>query len=358
MVDWTQSMQQTYEYYMVDPNTWKDTKPLRFVKSCSITRDDSTDTLGSATIELDEMIGECYIRVYLVTIQNDIKERHPLGTFLVQTMPSKFDGRIETISADAYTPLLELKENPVTLGYSILKGENIMDRAGQIVREHVRAPVVETANYKTLEYDFVSDGEENWLSYTADLISVAKYKLALDELGRILFAPEQELISLQPITDYTDDNCSILYPEISISKDLYGIPNVVEVVYSNGTNLIEVRVVNDDENSMTSTVSRGREIIYRDTNPSLPTNEDGSSNHSRAQIEEYARNLLRSLSSMECTITYTHGYNGVRIGDCVRFNHRGAKLHNVKAKVISQTIKCEPGCPVSETAVFTKELWR
>ena len=40
-VDWHESMQQTYEFYVVDPSTWKDTKQLTEVESCSITRDAS-----------------------------------------------------------------------------------------------------------------------------------------------------------------------------------------------------------------------------------------------------------------------------------------------------------------------------
>ena len=39
MVDWTKSMQQTFEYYIVDPSTWKDTRLLNNVKSCTIDRD-------------------------------------------------------------------------------------------------------------------------------------------------------------------------------------------------------------------------------------------------------------------------------------------------------------------------------
>ena len=31
---------------------------------------------------------------------------------------------------------------------------------------------------------------------------------------------------------------------------------------------------------------------------------------------------------------------------------------DVKAKVIKQSIDCTPGCPVTETAVFTTKLWR
>ena len=144
MADWTKSMQQTFEYYIVDPGTWKDMKRLKDVKSCTISWDAEAETLGSATIDISESLGECYIRVYLVTIQNGVKEKHPLGTFLVQTPSESFDGKIKDVSMDAYTPLLELKESPPPLGYSLLKNDNIMDAAYRICREHTRAPVVST----------------------------------------------------------------------------------------------------------------------------------------------------------------------------------------------------------------------
>ena len=34
-VDWSDSMEQTFEYYEVDPITWKDIKPLNMVKKCN-----------------------------------------------------------------------------------------------------------------------------------------------------------------------------------------------------------------------------------------------------------------------------------------------------------------------------------
>ena len=36
----------------------------------------------------------------------------------------------------------------------------------------------------------------------------------------------------------------------------------------------------------------------------------------------------------------------------------GDIFSNIKAKVISQSIECVPGCPVTEKAVFTTKLWR
>ena len=352
MVDWLSSMQQTFEYYIVDPDTWKETKLLDNVKSCSINRDSDVGTLGSATIDITESVGECYIRVYLVTIQNGVKDKHPLGTFLVQTPSSSFNGKIREVSMDAYTPLLELKEGLPPIGYSIPKNENIMEMAYKIVRENVRAPVIEAKNSKTLYDDFVADTDDTWMTFLTDLIANAKYTFDIDEMGRILFAPKQDTASLQPVWTYDDGNTSNLYPDLSMNHDLYGIPNVVEVVYSNSSGHYYGRAVNDDVNSPISTVNRGREIVHRVTDPDLigdPT---------KSQIQEYAERLLRELSTLEYTVSYSHGYCPVRIGDCVRLNYSRAGLDNVKAKVISQSIKCQPGCPVTEKAVFTTKLWR
>ena len=352
MPNWLSTMQQTFEYYIVDPGTWRDVKKVDNVLSSTINRDLYAETLGSATISIAESLGECYIRIYLITIQNGVKEKHPLGTFLIQTPSYSFDGKIKNVDMDAYTPLLELKENPPPLGYSILKEENILDSAYRIVREQVRAPVVRTSSDDKLFTNFVANTDDTWISFIYDLLANAKYSLYLDEMGRVLFTPEQDTASLQPVWTFDDSNSSILYPTLDIDHDLYGIPNVVEVIFSNGASYYYGRAVNDDPASPISTVNRGREITHRVTDPSLmgdPTEE---------QIQAYAEQLLRELSSLEYTISYTHGYCPVRIGDCVRLNYSRAGIRGIKAKVISQSIKCEPGCPVTEKAVFTADLWR
>lgn len=352
MIDWTESMSQTFEFYKVDPLTWKDTDLLTQIKSCSIDRDESVQTLGSATIDTTELLDECYVRIYLVADQNGVVEKVALGTYLVQTPSVSFDGKINTITLDAYTPLIELKEGLPPLGYSILKDTNIMDVAYDICREHMRAPVIKTKSTKTLYSDFVSNVNDNWITFTTDLVANAKYKPDLDEMGRMLFAPIQDIASLQHRWVYTDDNSSILYPEVTNKRDLYGIPNVVEVVYSgDGTSLFS-RIVNDDDNSPISTVNRGREIVYRDTNPNF------SGEPTQEMLDDYAIQLLRNLSCLEHTITYSHGYCPVRVGDCVLLNYEKAGLKNVRAKVISQSIKCKTGCSVQEKAVYTTKLWR
>ena len=351
-IDWSESMEQSFEYYEVDPNTWKDIRKIENVKSCSIDRDESSDTLGSASISIVDTLGETYIRAYLLIRQNGNNFRVTLGTFLVQTPSSDFDGKNRNVTMDCYTPLLELKENPPPLGYTLMKGENIMERAYEICRENCRAPVVETKLEKVLEANFVSNTDDTWLVFLQDLLAQAKYKFYLDEEGKILFAPIQKLEQLKPVWTFNDDNSSILYPDINLEHDLYGIPNVVEVVCSTGTEMYTARVVNDDPNSPTSTINRGREILYRETSPNIqgiPSVE---------QINEYAEALLEELSSVEYQVSYKHGYCPVRVGDCVRLNYERADLKDIKAKVISQSINCETSCSVDETAVFTRKLWK
>lgn len=352
MIDWTKSMQQSFEYYEVDPSTWKDKKLLTNVKSSTINRDSTVDTLGSATIDVTESVGECYIRTYLIVNQNGATDKIPLGTHLVQTPSSSFNGKIRNVSMDAYTPLLELKENSPPIGYFIDKDQNAMERLCAIVQDNTRVPLVGARSNVIVQTDFVADPNDTWLSYCKDLAAYAKYQFDLDELGRILFSPKQDTASLQPVWEYTDDNSSILYPEVTMDHDLFNIPNVVEVIYSKNKEYIRSVVTNDDPNSPTSTINRGRKITHRISDP------DGIGDPTQEQLNEYAESVLRSLSSVEYTITYTHGYCPVRLGDCVLLNYTRAGLTDIKAKVISQTIECKSGCKVTEKAVFTSKLWR
>jgi hypothetical protein len=351
MIDWTSTMAQSFEFYMVDPGTWKDRALLTTITSCNINRDLSNVTLGSATVDSTEALNECYVRVYLKAIQNGVTERVPLGTFLVQTPATSSDGKVSSVSMDAYTPLIELKGSPPPIGYALLKGTNVMESAYALCRENLRAPVVRATSDTTLETDFVSSIDEKWITFVSDLIAKAKYQFGLDEMGRIIFEPVQDMRSLRPVWIYTDDNSSILYPNFKDERDLYNVPNVVEVVYSTSVGYRSSRIVNDDPNSPVSTVNRGREVVHRDSNPSF------SGVPSQRDLDEYAKQLLRNLSSLEHTITYSHGYCPVRIGDCVLLDHKRFGLVNVKAKVISQSIKCETGCSVEETAVYTTKLW-
>lgn len=354
MPDWTKSMQQSFEYYTVDPRTLADIKRLNNVKTASFSKDLDSETLGSATIDVTNSTGEQYIRGYLKTVQNGITEKFALGTVMSQTPSSSFDGKVLDVSMDCYTPLIELKEKYPPLGYTVAKGTNIMEAAYDLVTRNCRVPVIEATSDMVLQYDVVANTNDTWLSFVIYLISNANYELGLDPKGTILFLPKQDVEALQPVWTFDDSNSSILYPDITVSHDLYGIPNAIEVLYSYGSKFEYVKVVNDDPNSIISTHPncRGREILFRDTEPSL------RGYNTPEQIKEYAERRLKELSVIEYSVSFTHAYCPVRIGDCVRLNYAKAGINGINAKIISQNIKAEPGCPVSTKAIFTSKLWR
>lgn len=349
-MDWTQAMKQEFEFFSVDPGTWSDVSKLDGITSASIDRDDGAETLGSATIDADGLFGEAYIRAYLKATQGVEEEQQPLGTFMIQTPSSDFDGMNQSSTMDAYTPLIELKEKNPPLGYFVAKGANIMESAYAIARENMRGPVVPAYCEETLYEDFVANTDDTWATFLSALCKKAGYSMQLDELSRLLFAPNQDPDSMQPVWTYTDDNASILYPEATIEHDLYGVPNVVEVVYSGEGGPYYARAVNDDPTSPLSTVSRGREIHVRITDPQFP----GEPN--QAMVDAYAKQQLEERSQLQCTVTYAHGFCPVRMGDCVRLDFDRAQIKGVKAVVTRQHITCEPGCKVEETAKFTFKI--
>lgn len=352
MPDWSASMQQTYEFYEIDPGTWGEIKKIDTITSGSVEIDSTLETKGSATFASSETFEDKYIRPYLVIIQNKQEYKYPLGTYLCTAPGVSYTGKTKEINIEGYSPLIELKEKYPPVGYFIYSGRKILNSAYSILFTQMRAPVIKGNDATTLEADFVANVGDTWLDFVNDLIANADYELGLDELGRALFMPLQDAASLSPIWTYTDDNSSILQPQVSVDRDIYGIPNVVEVVYSKDSTTLYATVKNTDKNSAVSIPARGREVVFRDTDPAI------NGNVTQTRLNVYANQLLKQKSSLEYKLTYTHGYCPVRVGDCVLLNYERAGLNNIKAKVISQRINLTPGCQVEETAVFSSKLWR
>lgn len=132
MPDWTKSMEQSFEYYIVDPGTWRDQKKLDNILDGTIDGDLEAETLGSATFNISDSVGECYIRPYLVTRQNGITERFPITTISItdetgthtQEVLDGVNGTPGTPGADGKTPYFHVK-------YSNDGGKTFTDNNGE-----------------------------------------------------------------------------------------------------------------------------------------------------------------------------------------------------------------------------------
>lgn len=372
MIDWSKSMKQTYEFYTVNPNTGMNKTKLYNVTGASVSRDLNSDTQVSGSIEYDGELDEEYVRIYLVAEQGNERENVPLITMLCQTPSTSYDGKRKNTSITGYSPLLELQNVYPPFGYTIPKypknglADNdplvLNNLIPELCKANMRTQVLDiTENLKQvnanrLAQPFVTDPQNTWFEVINTLVGMTDYMFRVTPLGVTYFGKRPKIKQMAPIWAFDSQNSSILYSDISIDRDLYGIPNVIEVITTStaGTTLTAV-VSNDDSNSPTSTVSRGRKVVKRIVNPEdlgkLPSNSDGS------VLQQYAQDILEKANELEYKISYKHGYCGVDIGDCVYINYPDAGLNFVKALVVSQKIDCKTGCQVEETAVFTKRLY-
>lgn len=355
-IDWISPMQQTYEFYIVDPGTWLDKRRLTNITSFKITRNSDDDICESASFSCEEWLGEFYIRVYLIATQNKITSKIPLGTFLAQTCYDDYDGKVRSVSYEAYSPLIELKEKNPPIGYAIIKNRDVIKSIKSIIDENVRAPIdigdseTYTSGDRYAVQNLVADPEEKWLTYCSSLLKGYESRLGVNPLGHITLEKDLDVGLMSPVWTFNDDNSSILQADITVTKDLYNTPNVVEVIHSTSKDQYIATAVNDDKTSPVSIVNRGRKIVHREI--------DDSSNMSHDALIKYAKKLLQEMSSIKYELEYTHGYCPVRVGDCVRLNYRRAGLNGINAKVVSQSINCQSGCLITEKSVFTEKLWR
>lgn len=352
MADWTANAGHSYEYWRVDPASWRDKEPLGLVTSCSITRDDS-DVRGSADLEVGgDVSSEFYVREYLVVEQppgSGITERFCLGTHLVQTPTLEYTaGRVKR-KLTAYSPLLELQDTRPPIGYTSAAGTNVVSQARWICRTHGRLPVVAPSASGAITEPLVAADDDTWLTYMSALLAKAGLTYMLDPYGRISFAPEPGPL-LSPVWTYTDDNSSILMPDVTEEYDWFGIPNVYEAVLSKNDTCVAGSYENDSPASPLSTASRGRRVVERDTSPDVPDTATA------ADLANYAAKKLRELSVVERTVEYSHGYNGVNWGDGVTLDYTRHGLR-AQGRVVKQVIDCDTRCLVEETASYTESLW-
>lgn len=352
MTDWTRGMQQSYEYWEVDPRTWLDTEQLDTVTACDATRDAETDKIESAKITIDsDLSGETYVRCYLVTTQDGETEKFCLGTWLAQSPETDYDGKVITRSVTCYGPLQELADDMPAIGYPVDKDSDIRQAVYNIARTHCRAPISKPSTGKTLSEAFVANDGDSWLKFSKDLLEKDSCHFVEDAYGRLSVAPDTEPGSLTPVWEYDDGNSSILESDVTDTGDWYGIPNVVEVVVSKNDTTIKGVAKNDDPNSVLSTVSRGRVVKKRVTDAKL------GDTPSQASVENYAKKVLLDESQLEHKITYTHAYNEVKLGDGVSLNYSRHGLKVDRAKVVRQEFNCDTGLSVKETAVYMESLW-
>ena len=341
-IDWSIGMQQRIRYYEVDRSTWRDYREIDGVASCDVTRDLESSTLESAKLTIvGGTISEAVIRAYIECRQDGPWERFGIGTWICQTPRRTWRRGVGELEVRAYSPLLAVKDDKPPVFHTVHQGVDPAVAAIAALK-HGIAPVHACSSGNELDEPWSCDIGDSWLDEAWTMAGYADMGVRVRSDGEVYLDADREPSALAPVWTYEDGANSILIGGIDDECDWYGLPNVVQVVASTDTSTFVGEAVNNDGASALSTVSRGRDVVERITDPELAV-------VTQASADRLARKKMEELGHVERRLTYEHGYCPVVIGDCVRVLSRRHGV-NAKARVVKQTLSLKTGCTVTEEA--------
>lgn len=210
-----------------------------------------------------------YIRVLIdYTAPDDAASwaEWPYGTFLLSTPPRDYQGGAITRTIQCYDRTVILTDDKFIDRYTVTRTQKFTDAVKDILLGAGITAVNVVDSSKTLPEDLDWVAGTTRLQAINDLLGrINYYSLSFDELGIAWGRPYVDPASRA--TDFTHNTSlrtSIVYPDISQELDSYDIPNIVVVASAtpdDPNTSFRAVAINSNPASLTSTVSRGRNVV-------------------------------------------------------------------------------------------------
>lgn len=200
----------------------------------------------------------------LLQLPGDRWWQWPLGTFHLTAATSREGSIADPVPATGFDSLLVLAEDRVTSRYHVAAGTNYRAAVNTLLT---------SAGFSTKAISSTSltvpGGGEEWdpgtskLDIINDLLAAIGFRsLVMSPLGVPTSQPYLSPKDAPVVWDYFVGPESVVHPEAATTLDLHSIPNSwVAWVSEPDRPLIISRLTNNDPNSATSTVARGRTIV-------------------------------------------------------------------------------------------------
>ena len=251
-----------FEYLLYDKEgVFK--RSLKNVMSAEVSYSSLTRLKSSATITLtdfndgiDFLNDQVQINVYLDGVMSG------LGRFLISSPRRDISSGEVTRTCDCYSKLLILDEAKTETRNVILAGTNIIAEVKRILQNYGTYTILD--NVGTTSTDREWEIGTPMLTIVNDLLGTANYtSLRVDNVGNFVsneyILPTDREIEI----NYTDDDSSIIYRDLSEDIDIFAVPNVI-IRYTNDPDInppLIAKYENNSFDSPTSIISRGRRIV-------------------------------------------------------------------------------------------------
>ena len=351
-MDWSKGYSARYYASIVDRKTMRDLGTTKFdisqsrnpnrieIVDGSIKRTYS-DLRESADITCTQydFTNEQIIRIWLDARQNGEASHIPLFTGLAASPKKSYNGSHATNTVECYSMLKVADDILLQRGWYApvgLDGPTLAKDLLKCVGVNVEVDPTESTERELKSTILAESGDTNLTMVDAILASISWY-LRLDGYGDIYIAPIPRGQAAKKKTFGSIEN-DILELSFDREYDWYSAPNVLQAVLDD---LVAVARDDDPESSF-STISRGREIWYEDTDVYLNDNET---------LAEYAHRRLKELQNISTTVNYTRRYDpDIYPLDIVGINYSRQNLIG-NFRVYTQTVDLGYGARTSEEVI-------
>jgi hypothetical protein len=190
----------------------------------------------------------------------------PLGIFLLSSPTRKDSNKNVYRDVDAFDGLLILRDDKFDSRYTVPAGTNYRQAVIDILASAgITKHNIEQTD-KALPVDMEFEPGKEKLEAINELLTAINYTpLHVDVYGYFISMTYRSPSIRSAEYTYRDDELSIIYAGMEEELDLFNVPNKWVVVCSNAEQSLFSTYTNDNPNSPTSTVSRGRIIVdYRE----------------------------------------------------------------------------------------------
>ena len=341
MLDYTRGYTSTWRVREIDPETWLPGNVVEGIDSVTVKREtgDSAPLLESGEMELTGKLPEGWYRIEALSSQGGMHELGAVATMLFAPDGAEWSHSTWGGKMTGRSVLAPAAEKMFAPGRYAPKGCDGAEFAASLLRECVHAPVRVDGSFELSEH-VVFDLGSSYLDGAWAVLNAANWCMQISGDGTvaIMAQPEEPALTLDHASE------SMLMPTFSTSLPIEDVPNVFRA-YDGG---LEAEAVNDDPESPTSTVSRGRRIEAVEDSPSRINGET---------LQACARRRLAELSEIHETMDVTREFaRGVLPYSAVRVELHGPDVIG-DYRVMAQTITCSHGIQVGET-LGRRQAWR
>jgi len=337
-MDWSSSYTSTWRVFRVNPKTWADDERIIGVDSADVSRTADGNLLESGSLELTGSFETGYYRIVMTAQQGGELARVDVATLLFQTTGGENDYGRTAYDVDGHSVLYPASTTSVTTGEYAPAGVDGAQYAAELLRAAINAPVEVEGSF-TLNDHIVHELGSCVLDAAWSVLDAGGFVIQIDGRGVVHIRPKPT----EPALEINNVSIGLLGNKISFDSDISDVPNRYIVIEDDNITI----AVNDDPNSIVSTVSRGYCVDFVDTSPT-PVN--GKTN------DEYAHDRLKDLSVLKEDYAYEREY----APDVYLYSIIRASINGMQGdlRVMSQSIKCTNGISISEKSALEIALWQ